>query len=387
MPRFPRAAGIAGTALLLLALFVAPAGPVQAAGSRRASLAASAPVPSFTPSVVQRLLEEINRIRWEHGQIPPLKHNPALERAAQSHSQEMAQRDFFGHQGADNSSPWDRIEAAGYSSWYVLAENIAAGYQNPADVVKAWMVSPQHRENMLNPELHEAGIGYVYEPGDTLPGGTWGYQYYWTLDMGSCWDAYPLIIAGESYSTTTRTVSIYFYGADWASELRLSSDGSNWSAWQPYRSLLTWELPPGNGLKRVYGQLRDASGDILQSEDEIVLDEPPRPPPLPEVATFVLLQGDKIGRPPRYRVWFSDPTGQTRAWRASWDQDWLRLSAEGAIVPGRVFLVLDKPAGLLEPGTYTAILSIRGQAIEIKVPVRLLVFPRLFSVFLPFTER
>ncbi len=384
MPKVPRAAGIA---LLQFLLFWTLVGPIQAAGGPWDTPAAPPAAAQLAPTTVQRLLETINRIRWEHGQIPPLKHNPALQRAAQAHSQNMAQSDFFSHQGPNNSSPWDRIEAAGYGNWYTLAENIAAGYRDPADVAKAWMDSPQHRENLLNPELHEAGIGYTYEPGDTLPGGTWGYEHYWTLDMGSCWDTYPLVIAGEAYSTTTRTVSIYFYGADWASELRLSNDGSNWTAWQPYRSLLIWELPPGNGPKSVYGQLRDTEGNVLQSEDEIVLAEPQRSPPYPEVATFVLLQGTRIVRPPRYRVWFSDPSGQTRVWRASWNQNWLRLNAEGGIVPGKVFLVLDKPAGLLEPGTYTATLTFRGEAIKIKIPVRLLVFPRLFSAFLPASER
>jgi uncharacterized protein YkwD len=383
----PRALLLAGVVLtFVLSLLILPWG-AQAAGS----LAVSTPapredrvvLPSPTDPQAQRLLELANRARWENGQIPPLKWNDALGHSALSHSQSMAQNDFFSHEGADLSSPWDRIDAAGYGNWYVLGENIAAGYENSEDVVNAWLVSPQHRENLLNPELHEAGVGHVFQAGDTYPGTTWGYEHYWTLDMGSRWDAYPLIIAGEAYSTTSRTVQLYCYGAEGTAEMRLSTDGVNWSEWRPYRPALSWDLPPGNGPKTVYSQTRDGQGNVQQSQDEIVLAESQAPVVQPAQALFILLQGASTGQPQRYRVQITDPTGMIHNWRATWDQNWLRLSTPGGVFPSGVFLVLTDQARTLPTGLYTATLSCWGGDLQVQVPVRLFVFPRVYSAWLP----
>ena len=45
-------------------------------------------------------------------------------------------------------------------SYKSAAENIAMGQRSAAEVVKAWMESPGHRENIMNPSLTHIGIGY-----------------------------------------------------------------------------------------------------------------------------------------------------------------------------------------------------------------------------------
>lgn len=40
-------------------------------------------------------------------------------------------------------------------------ENIAAGQRSPKEVVKAWMDSPPHRQNILDPDFTHTGIGHV----------------------------------------------------------------------------------------------------------------------------------------------------------------------------------------------------------------------------------
>lgn len=383
----PRALLVAGVVFSLLLLLTALPGNVQAAGglvsfspaaAGDGQLRARAPSPQ-----AQHLLQVVNQTRWENGQLPPLKWNAALALAALGHSQSMAQDDFFGHKGADLSSPWDRIDAAGYGNWYVLAENIASGYQTSADVVQAWLESPQHRENLLNPELREAGIGYVWEDGDRFPGTTWGYEHYWTLDMGSRWDAYPLVIANEAFSTTSRSVPLYLYGQDWAVEMRLSNDGVNWSAWMPYQPTLTWELGLGSGPATVYGQLRNAQGDVMQAEDEIVRVDASIPTVRPAQAVFVLQQGHSAGRPSGYRVQILDPTGSSHSWRAKWDQNWLRLRISSEGLPVGIYLVLTEPVRLLPPGTYTATVTLTSHDVQVRLPVRLVVASRLYAAFMP----
>jgi uncharacterized protein YkwD len=61
------------------------------------------------------------------------------------------------------------------------AENVAAGYATPADVMTGWMGSEGHRKNILNADFTEIGIGYVYNPGDT----TNAFYHYWTMTLGA----------------------------------------------------------------------------------------------------------------------------------------------------------------------------------------------------------
>ncbi len=331
----------------------------------------------------QQLIERINQVRWENGQIPPLKVNLALQQAALTHSQNMSHYDFFGHKGQDQSSPWDRIDAANYGDWFVLAENIAAGYQNPEDVVQAWLDSPRHREKLLNAEFQEAGIGYVYEPGDLYPGNSWGYQHYWTLDLGARQDSYPIVIAGETYSTTVRNVQLYCYGQEAAAEMRLSNDGINWSNWSPFKPTTEWDLSAGAGVHHVYMELRDATGKLFSAEDEIVLEEPPAPLVQPTRAVFVMQHGQTRETFHRYPLQLAGSPDGASGWHVSWDQPWLRLSASSWLVPGRVVLTLSDAAGGLPSGIYTATLSVWNETSRSEVPVTLYVFEHLYEVALP----
>ena len=50
-------------------------------------------------------------------------------------------------------------------------ENIAAGQKTPAQVVRAWMNSEGHRNNILNPDFTQIGVGYTYTGR--------GYRHFW----------------------------------------------------------------------------------------------------------------------------------------------------------------------------------------------------------------
>ena len=45
-------------------------------------------------------------------------------------------------------------------SYSAAGENIAMGQRSPEEVVKGWMDSPGHRENILKPGFTHIGIGY-----------------------------------------------------------------------------------------------------------------------------------------------------------------------------------------------------------------------------------
>ncbi|MEM7726821.1 MAG: glycoside hydrolase family 9 protein, partial [Cyanobacteria bacterium P01_A01_bin.45] len=134
----------------------------------------------------QEVLQLTNEFRKENG-LSPLSLNSDLVEAAQSYSEDMGENDFFSHTGQDGSTPLTRAQEAGYSP-NAVGENIAAGQTTPEQVVQGWIDSPGHRENLLNPNYTEIGIGHFYLEEDT---GNVNYNHYWTQlfgrsqDMGS----------------------------------------------------------------------------------------------------------------------------------------------------------------------------------------------------------
>jgi uncharacterized protein YkwD len=106
----------------------------------------------------------VNEQRERRG-LASLRLNAKLSRAAQGHSEDMARKDYFDHTSPSGDTFADRIRRAGYlagaRSW-TIAENIAWGggsLASPGSTVKAWMRSPGHRANILQPRFRELGIG------------------------------------------------------------------------------------------------------------------------------------------------------------------------------------------------------------------------------------
>lgn len=129
---------------------------------------------------ITRVLELTNEFRAQNG-LSGLKLNAELNAAAQGHSADMANQDYFNHIGKNGSEPWDRAKVVGYEA-RTMGENIAAGYTTPEAVVEGWKNSPGHRKNMLNGSFTELGVGYFYLANDT---GSVNYNTYWTQLFGS----------------------------------------------------------------------------------------------------------------------------------------------------------------------------------------------------------
>jgi uncharacterized protein YkwD len=95
-----------------------------------------------------------------------------LEDVAFAHSQDMGDYNFFSHTGSDGLMVGDRVTNAGYD-WSSVGENIAAGYQTIDSVMAAWLESPGHCANIMEPGYSELGAAnYAVEGSD--------YPIYWT---------------------------------------------------------------------------------------------------------------------------------------------------------------------------------------------------------------
>ncbi len=109
----------------------------------------------------KKAFELINRQRARLG-LESLKWSDDAARIARLHSSNMASHSFFSHTGLDGSLVNDRADSFGVSKWQAIGENIAynQGFENPVEfAVERWMLSPKHRENLLNSRWQESGIG------------------------------------------------------------------------------------------------------------------------------------------------------------------------------------------------------------------------------------
>jgi uncharacterized protein YkwD len=107
----------------------------------------------------------VNRERVAQG-VSALTPNAKLQQSAQAHTDSMVSENYFEHISPQGETPSMRMRAAGYiySSriGYEVGENIGWGTladSTPRAIVAAWMASPGHRANILNPHFRDTAIG------------------------------------------------------------------------------------------------------------------------------------------------------------------------------------------------------------------------------------
>lgn len=105
------------------------------------------------------LLDFVNQTRGSLG-IQLLTENTKLNQAAQSKAIDMVQKQYFSHISPQGITPWYWFQKIGYSYKYA-GENLAIGFFDSREVYDAWMNSPSHKENLLNPNYKEVGTAVV----------------------------------------------------------------------------------------------------------------------------------------------------------------------------------------------------------------------------------
>jgi uncharacterized YkwD family protein len=110
-------------------------------------------------SLEQEVLDLVNAERKKAG-VSPLALDWELSRVAKTKSQDMVSKNYFSHQSPTYGSPFDMMKHFGIS-YKTAGENIASGQRSAAEVMKSWMASPGHRENILKAEYTHLGVGYV----------------------------------------------------------------------------------------------------------------------------------------------------------------------------------------------------------------------------------
>jgi uncharacterized protein YkwD len=117
------------------------------------------------------LVELLNGQRAASG-LPPYQFNASAAAAAAAHSADQAQRRKMSHTGSDGSNAGQRLTRHAVM-WGTWGENVGAGFDDPAALLKAWLASPTHRPIVLSPTFTHVGVGAGVASDGTR---------YWTMD-------------------------------------------------------------------------------------------------------------------------------------------------------------------------------------------------------------
>lgn len=111
-------------------------------------------------SLERRVFDLVNQERVRAGK-PALVWLDRVATVARYHSTNMASNGFFSHVDPQGRRSGKRADQLGVSDWKQIGENIAwlSGSDPAARVVRSWMQSPGHRDNILNGGYRESGIG------------------------------------------------------------------------------------------------------------------------------------------------------------------------------------------------------------------------------------
>ncbi|OGH18032.1 MAG: hypothetical protein A3F31_03795 [Candidatus Levybacteria bacterium RIFCSPHIGHO2_12_FULL_38_12] len=108
---------------------------------------------------VQQLLALTNKEREKAG-VGTVVLNEELSKAAAKKASDMFSKNYWAHNSPDGKTPWYFIKGQGYE--YVYAgENLARGFGTSEEVVKAWMASPSHKENLISSYYKDIGFAVI----------------------------------------------------------------------------------------------------------------------------------------------------------------------------------------------------------------------------------
>lgn len=154
-------------------------------------------------TVVASYLDAVNRVRSKarrcgkrgfFAAATPLKWSDKLHKAASEHAQDMATHNLSLHDGSGKSTDvtgakngWKKHSSKApergkfhgytYSKAFAFAENVGRGQRTLSGIVEAWMNSPSHCANIMNPNFKEMALAKGINQNTC-------YKTYWTLDLG-----------------------------------------------------------------------------------------------------------------------------------------------------------------------------------------------------------
>jgi len=100
-------------------------------------------------------------IQREKYNLPTLKENTKLNDSARLKAEDMFGKQYFSHDSPSGERVGDIVESTSYE-FIAIGENLAMGnFKNDEELVRGWMESSGHRENILNSSYQEIGVAVI----------------------------------------------------------------------------------------------------------------------------------------------------------------------------------------------------------------------------------
>lgn len=105
--------------------------------------------------------------------LPPYRRSAVLDRAAQMRTDDMAARNYFGHDTPDGTKGYTSALSFLGVSYAWAGENLAMNNwpveTSPQEAIRGLMASPLHRANILEPrDFDQIGVAYTYRTSDGM---------------------------------------------------------------------------------------------------------------------------------------------------------------------------------------------------------------------------
>ncbi len=104
----------------------------------------------------ENVIKYVNDARNEEG-VPELVVSEKLTEVATAKVNDMVAHHYFAHTSPAGLTPWHWFELKGYDYKYA-GENLAINFVTAEAQQSAWMKSPTHRKNIVNPNYNEIGV-------------------------------------------------------------------------------------------------------------------------------------------------------------------------------------------------------------------------------------
>ena len=114
----------------------------------------------YASSISPEAIVALTNKEREKNNLPSLTISPALNEAAQRKAADMFAFDYWAHDSPSGRSPWDFFGEVDYL-YKAAGENLAKDFADSQGVVAAWMNSPTHRANIVDPRFMEIGVAVV----------------------------------------------------------------------------------------------------------------------------------------------------------------------------------------------------------------------------------
>lgn len=167
--RGPRAV----VAALVLLGGVAAAGPSESGALE----------PCINDLQMQKAVEQLNALRRQaapcaaaSSAMQRLSWETRLAASAQEQAADLAVQDRLSHVDSRNRGLGTRLRGVGYAA-AGAGENLAAGQTDIDDALQAWLASPSHCANLMQPEYRDVGLACVQRRGSR-------YERFWVAHFG-----------------------------------------------------------------------------------------------------------------------------------------------------------------------------------------------------------